>query len=149
MLLDFGLLSKFASEISALGDSDFHGETSLFIEDIISNKSDHKVFAVFRDEKAAGFLILSTVLDEAEILEVAVSENLRRNGIGSELMTEVFGWCEKNGIGQIFLEVRESNFPAINCYRKFGFVENGVRKDYYRNPSENAVLMSKKVSVAF
>ncbi|MBP5406071.1 ribosomal protein S18-alanine N-acetyltransferase [bacterium] len=149
MLLDFGLLSKFAAEISALGDADFHGETSLFIEDIINKNADHKVFAAFHEEKAVGFLILSTVLDEAEILEVAVSENLRRNGIGSELMTEVFGWCEKNGIAQIFLEVRESNLPALNCYGKFGFVENGVRKNYYRNPSENAVLMSKKVSVVF
>lgn len=145
MLLDFSSLSKFRIEISALGDPFFHSETSLFIEDIINKKSQYKVFAAFRDEKAAGFLILSTVLDEAEILEVAVSENLRRCGLGSELMEEVFGWCVKNGISQIFLEVRESNFPARAYYKKYGFVENGLRKNYYRNPAENAVLMSKEL----
>ena len=146
MLLDFSSLSKFRAEISALGDSLFHGETSLFIEDIINKKNHYKVFALFREKKVAGFLILSTVLDEAEILEVAVLENLRRCGLGSELMDEIFGWCAKNEISKIFLEVRESNFPARTYYKKFGFVENGLRKNYYREPVENAVLMSKELS---
>ena len=92
-------------------------------------------------------MILSAVLDEAEILEVAVSEDLRRNGIASELMDEVFVWCGKNGIAQIFLEVRESNFAARSYYKKYGFVEDGVRKNYYRDPIENAVLMSKKLQI--
>jgi len=147
MLLDFASLSDCAGEISALGDSLFHGETSLYIEEIINNKTSHRVFAVFRDEKTAGFLILSTVLDEAELLEVAVSENFRRSGIASELMNEIFEWCKKNGIVQIFLEVRESNFPARAYYRKFGFTEDGVRKNYYRDPVENALLMSRKLSL--
>ena len=146
MLLDFSSLSDCAAEISALGDPAFHGETSLFIEDIINKKNQYKVFAVLRGEKVAGFLILSTVLDEAEILEVAVSEDLRRRGIASELMDEVSGWCAKNGILHIFLEVRESNFPALAYYKKYGFIENGLRKNYYRNPVENAVLMSKELS---
>ena len=145
MLVDLVLLPKCAVEISALGDPCFHGETSLFIKDIINNKTPHKIFAVLREEIIVGFLILSTVLDEAEILQVAVSENLRRNGIGSELMDEVFGWCEKNGISQIFLEVRESNFPARAYYKKYGFIENGLRKNYYQNPAENAVLMSREL----
>ena len=148
MLLDSLSLSKSASEISALGDPVFNGETSLFIEDIINNKSDYKVFAAFREEKVAGFLILSAVLDEAEILEVAVDVNLRRKGIASELMSGIFDWCEKNGITQIFLEVRESNLPAKKYYCKFGFSESGLRKNYYKNPSENAVLMSRKLSGA-
>ena len=148
MLLDTCRLSEFRSEISAIGDPLFRGETSLFLEDIINNKSEHKVFAVRRKGKTAGFLILSAVLDEAEILEVAVSEDLRKNGIASELMDEVFVWCGKNGTAQIFLEVRESNFPAMAYYKKFGFVEDGVRKNYYRDPVENAVLMSKKLQIS-
>ena len=144
MLLDFFMLAEVAADISALGDPLFQGETSLFIKDIINNKSQHKVFTVLREGKTAGFLILSTVLDEAEILEVAVSEDLRRCGLGSEIMDEVYDWCGKNGVSQIFLEVRESNFPARAYYKKYGFVENGIRKNYYRNPAEDAVLMSKK-----
>ncbi|MBO7127973.1 ribosomal protein S18-alanine N-acetyltransferase [bacterium] len=146
MLLDFSLLSELRFEISRIGDAAFHGNTSLFIEDIINKRVQHEVFAVLRKEKLAGFLILSAVLDEAEILEVAVSESQRRNGIGSELMDEVFVWCAENGISHIFLEVRESNFPARAYYKKYGFVENGLRKNYYRDPVENAVLMSKELS---
>ena len=148
MLLDPASISNSKGEISRIGDAAFHGNTSLYIEEIINNKTPHKVFAVTREEKTAGFLILSTVLDEAEIIEVAVSENLRRCGLGSELMNEVFDWCQKNGISQIFLEVRESNFPARAYYKKFGFVEDGVRKNYYRDPVENAVLMSKKLQIS-
>ena len=133
------------AEIAEIGDPLFHGETSLYIEEIINNKSDHKVFAAFLDEKTAGFLILSTVLDEAEILEVAVAENLRRAGIASELMSELFEWCKKNGIARILLEVRESNFPARSYYKKFGFAEDGRRRNYYRDPVEDAVLMSETI----
>ena len=133
------------AEIAEIGDPLFHGETSLYIEEIINNKSNHKVFAAFRDEKTAGFLIFSTVLDEAEILEVAVTENLRRAGIASELMNELFEWCKKNGISRILLEVRESNFPARSYSKKFGFAEDGRRRNYYRDPVEDAVLMSETV----
>ena len=148
MLLESFEAAGFKDEIAAIGDPLFGGETSLYIEEIINKKSDHKIFAVFRGEKVSGFLILSAVLDEAEILEVAVSENLRRKGIASELMEEILDWCKKNGIGRILLEVRKSNFAAINCYKRFGFVKDGFRKNYYRNPSEDAVLMSKKLSGA-
>lgn len=146
MLLENREIPDFKSGISAIGDPLFHGETSLFIEEIINKKSNHKVFIAERDGELAGFLILSSVLDEAEILEVAVAENFRRAGIASGLMSEIFGWCKKNGIGQIFLEVRESNFPARAYYEKFGFSEDGRRKNYYRDPVEDAVLMSGKIS---
>lgn len=146
MLLDPSSLSKLKAEISCIGDPAFHGNTSLYLEDIINNKVDCKVFAVLRDGCIAGFLILSTVLDEAEIIEIAVSEDLRKKGIASELMREIFDWCQKNGIIRIFLEVRESNLPARECYKKFGFSEDGQRKNYYRDPVEDAVLMSGKIS---
>lgn len=148
MLLKDFETADFKNEIAAIGDPLFGGETSLYIGDIINNKSSHKVFAALKDGKAAGFAVLSTVLDEAEILEVAVAGNLRREGIASGLMTEILEWCKKNGISQIFLEVRESNSAARNYYKKFDFIENGFRKNYYKNPSENAVLMSKKLSDA-
>jgi len=148
MLLKDFETADFRDEIAAIGDPLFGGETSLYIDDIINNKSGHKVFAAVKDGKVAGFAVLSTVLDEAEILEVAVAGNLRRGGIASGLMTEILEWCKKNEIAQIFLEVRESNVVAVNYYDKFDFIKNGVRKNYYKNPSENAVLMSKKLSEA-
>lgn len=148
MLLDRLSLLKFSGEISALGDPLFHGNTSLFLEDVIKNKSLYEVFAVFRSGTVAGFLILSNVAGEAEILEVAVSENMRRRGIASELMEEISGWCMENGAERILLEVRMSNLPARAYYKKYGFAEDGVRKNYYRNPVEDAVLMSKKLQIS-
>ena len=148
MLLDRPSLLKFRSEISALGDPLFHGNTSLFLEDVIKNKSRYEVFAVFRNGTVAGFLILSNVAGEAEILEVAVSGRMRRCGIASELMDEISGWCIENGVERILLEVRVSNFPARAYYKKYGFAEDGVRKNYYRNPVEDAVLMSKKLQIS-
>ena len=97
MLLENFEIPDFKEGISSIGDPLFGGETSLFIEDIIKNKSDHKIFVAVLDGKTAGFLIMSTVLDEAEILEVAVSGDLRRKGIASELMSEISDWCQKTG----------------------------------------------------
>ena len=75
---------------------------------------------------------------------MAVDENYRRLGIGSQLIQEF----EKNlpeYINDIFLEVRESNSPAIGLYEKYGFKKISIRKNFYSNPDENAVVMIKKL----
>ena len=82
--------------------------------------------------------------DEADITSVAVDEDYRHNGIALQLLQEF----EKNlpeYISEIFLEVRESNIPAISLYEKCGFEKLSVRKNFYENPSENAVVMVKKL----
>lgn len=89
-----------------------------------------------------GFLTASTVLDEVNIEDVAVCEGYRQRGAAKGLLTELLRCTEKN-FARINLEVRESNFPAINLYKKFGFEPVGLRKDFYRDPRENAVLMTK------
>lgn len=91
-----------------------------------------------------GFLTASSVLDEVNINNVAVREEYRRNGIGERLLyaleEQVSGFA-----AVINLEVRESNLPAIALYKKHGYAQNGLRKNFYRQPVENAVLMSKAV----
>lgn len=82
--------------------------------------------------------------DEADITSVAVDENYRRCGIAVQLIMEF----EKNlpdYISEIFLEVRESNIPAISLYEKCGFEKLSVRKNFYENPPENAVVMVRKL----
>lgn len=82
--------------------------------------------------------------DEADITSVAVDEDYRRNGIALQLLQEF----EKNlpeYINNIFLEVRESNIPAISLYEKCGFENLSIRKNFYSNPDENAVVMVKKL----
>ncbi len=92
-----------------------------------------------------GFLTASMVLDEVNIEDVAVREEYRQRGTAKGLLAELLRRTEKN-FARINLEVRESNFPAINLYKKFGFEPVGLRKDFYRDPRENAVLMTKYLS---
>lgn len=88
-----------------------------------------------------GYLILQLVVDEAEIQAVAVDESCRRCGVASALLREGLRHCVEVGGNAVFLEVRESNQAARTFYRRFGFQDFGRRPDYYRHPSEDAILM--------
>ena len=90
-----------------------------------------------------GFLF---VLDEAEIPNVCVKESARCRGSGRQMMTVLIEEAKKLGIAVLYLEVRESNAPARTLYRNLGFEENGIRKNFYEQPVEHAVLMSKTLA---
>lgn len=101
------------------------------------------LIGAFMGEKLVGFTSLEWILDEGSLTEIAVLKEYRREGIGEKLMKELFEIASEKKLSFVTLEVRESNMPAISLYKKFGFDEVGVRKDYYKSPSENAVLMTK------
>lgn len=100
-------------------------------------------FVATEDDEVIGYIGMSTVIDEAYIFNVAVTEGRRKTGIGSALIGEIVTYCKKNGFCFVTLEVRESNQSAISLYSHFGFIKVGERKNYYRDPEENAVLMTK------
>lgn len=81
---------------------------------------------------------------EGDITSVAVDENFRRKGIAQKLITEFIKNLPEN-TENIFLEVRENNTPAINLYEKCGFEKLSLRKNFYSNPCENAVVMVKNL----
>ena len=89
--------------------------------------------------------ICKWVLDEGELLNIAVLESYRNNGIAGELFEKMERFFSEKGIKIIYLEVREKNQPALSFYEKYGFIKNGFRKNYYRNPDDNGVLMMKKI----
>ncbi len=103
------------------------------------------MYAAVCGENTAGFLNGSYVLDEAELLNIAVSKEYRRCGIAVRLYNEFENRLLKLGVKIVYLEVRESNIAAERLYSKLGFERSGFRKNYYRSPSENAVLMMKKL----
>ncbi|MCM1473187.1 MAG: ribosomal protein S18-alanine N-acetyltransferase, partial [Muribaculaceae bacterium] len=80
---------------------------------------------------------------EGDITSVAVDENFRRLGLAQKLITEFIKNLPEN-TENIFLEVRENNTPAINLYKKCGFEKLSLRKNFYSNPYENAVVMVKQ-----
>ncbi len=80
--------------------------------------------------------------DEGEITNVAVHPDYRKQGIADVILTEVLSEAWKRGAKNIYLEVRESNLPAQKLYEKHGFVSCGIRKKFYRKPTEHAIVMS-------
>jgi len=108
--------------------------------------SEYTYFAAHTKTGAiVGYVAMYQVLDEAHIVNIAVLSEYRRMGIADKLLkvlTDYGVFKENDPVSVFFLEVRQSNSAAIELYRKHGFKEYGIRKNYYRNPSENAVLMS-------
>lgn len=97
------------------------------------------------DNEVVGYCGLISAADEADITNVSVSQSMRKKGIGRMLLSELIKEAGESGIKKIFLEVRESNIPAISLYNGFGFKQVGMRKDYYEKPVENALLMLKEL----
>ena len=108
-----------------------------YLETLI--KTDNSFIYVYLiDEKVCGYLMVLDSIDVYEILAIATVEEYRNKGIGQELLNKI-----KNK--DIFLEVRESNQIAINFYKKNMFKEISIRKNYYSEPNENAIIMKLEV----
>lgn len=96
-------------------------------------------------EKIVGYLIVYTAEDEADIARLATVQESRRFGVASELMRALDVICWENQIQIILLDVREGNGDAKAFYAKNGFTQDGIRQNFYENPQEDAILMSRAV----
>lgn len=114
------------------------------IRDTFEQKQAIVVVAEEKNE-VVGYCVLYYVLDEAEIARVAVDEAFRLKGLGFHLLDNVCDFCKENHIERLLLDVRESNKNARAFYEKYGFQVDGVRKGFYEQPKEDAVLMSKRL----
>lgn len=95
--------------------------------------------------KIVGYCIVYTADDEADIARIAVLKESRRFGVASELIHALDVICWENQIQIIMLDVRVSNDDARTFYEKHGFTQDGIRENYYKNPIEDAILMSRAV----
>ncbi len=102
-------------------------------------------FSVTVDGKFAGYGGFLSLSGEGEITRIAVLPQYRRQGLGRKLMEAMMTRARELALETVFLEVRESNTPAITLYESFGFDRVGRRPDYYENPREAAVLMSAPI----
>ncbi|PRR83112.1 ribosomal protein S18-alanine N-acetyltransferase [Clostridium vincentii] len=95
--------------------------------------------------KIVGFVGVWTIIDEGHITNMAVHPDFRENKVGSILLTSLIERCKNDwGCNSLTLEVRASNNAAKGLYKKFGFLEEGVRKKYYRDNEEDALIMWKR-----
>ena len=99
------------------------------------------------DGRVAGYVGSQTVIDESDVMNVAVHPDFRRQGIAETLMEQLVASLKEMGSHCLTLEVRASNDPAIALYEKLGFEEVGRRKNYYRNPKEDALILRKEWEV--
>ena len=110
-----------------------------------SMERDDTLFLVALDrEEVAGYLGCYCVAGEGEITNVAVKLSHRRQGVGGKLLETLYEEAKALHTQEFFLEVRESNEAAIGLYSRQGFVKEGVRKNFYEQPVENAVIMWKR-----
>jgi [ribosomal protein S18]-alanine N-acetyltransferase len=98
-------------------------------------------FVSQRSGAISGIVVGRQVLDEAEILNLAVTTGMRRQGEGRALVRHILQQFVERKVSRVFLEVRESNAGAIAFYRGLGFQAVGTRRDYYREPTEAATVM--------
>lgn len=96
------------------------------------------------DGRVCGYIGSQTVLDETDMMNIAVHPDYRRRGIAAGLISELVNRLKARGSHILRLEVRQSNAPAITLYERLGFKQLGLRKNYYRNPKENALILGKE-----
>ena len=109
---------------------------------------DDSFFAVASEDGVCqGFIILRCMADEGELLQIAVDKTARRRGIADLLTKAALRFADESTLKAVFLEVRKSNYAAIALYNKHGFCPVRVRKDYYCEPIEDAVVMECKSSL--
>ncbi|MBR3771042.1 MAG: ribosomal protein S18-alanine N-acetyltransferase [Clostridium sp.] len=124
-------------------------ETQLFSkpwtkQDFINSLSDmHNIYVVAENEQQEiiGYSGIWGVLDEGQITNVAVRTQDQGKGIGYEMLCELIEIGKNEGLQQFTLEVRKSNEKAIHLYEKLGFIDEGIRKNFYDKPVEDAIIM--------
>ena len=98
-------------------------------------------FAAIEDGKVVAYVIGRLIAPEGEIYRVAVAPNKRHRGIGYRLLDYAVKTSKGQGLERLFLEVRSRNIPAIKLYTAYGFKEIGIRKNYYKDPQDDAIVM--------
>lgn len=95
-------------------------------------------------ETVAGYVGSQSVLGWADMMNIAVAPEYRRQGVGEKLILELIRQLQAEKVTCLTLEVRASNEPAIGLYEKLGFVQVGLRPNYYHNPKEDALILRKE-----
>ena len=130
------------AELEKVCFSDPWSESSIASE--LNNPLSYWLVAEF-DGEVAGYVGSQSVLDAADMMNLAVSPKYRKQGIGQELVKNLVHHLQHNNVIALLLEVRVSNTPALVLYEKMGFVQVGRRPNYYHHPREDALILRKEL----
>jgi len=137
MTEDVKAVAKLEAEIFSMPWSE-----RAFLEEV--GRRDRLFVVTYVGEQLAGYCGLIPSFDEGDITNVAVSPEMRRKGIAEKMLSVLMKWGGEMGVTDFTLEVRKSNAGAIALYEKLGFVSEGIRKNFYQKPLEDAVIMWKR-----
>ncbi|QLG87109.1 ribosomal protein S18-alanine N-acetyltransferase [Chitinibacter bivalviorum] len=146
--LTFSRLS--AADVAALADLDEETNPHPWTgKQWLDSLEQHECFGAWQGEHLSGFIVCMATLDEAEVLLIAVAPQYQRQNIGSKLLAYAEATLVREGVQQLFLEVRHSNQGARAFYRQHGWQENGVRKNYYpcEHRTEDGQLISREDAI--
>ena len=107
----------------------------------VLEKPHYRVLVSHSESVVSGLCLFTLVADECNLLYIAVNTQNRQQGIGRQLLNALIAQCQQHNISRVFLEVRESNQAAIALYGAAGFINNGMRKNYY--PAIKTVLVNQ------
>ena len=105
------------------------------------------ILAAYDNDDIVGYLDASYILDEAELNRICVLPRCRKCGIADNLINEFLKQCSVMEISVVHLEVRSKNDAAVSLYKKHSFLTDAVRKNYYHNPPDDALLMTLNLKV--
>lgn len=147
--MDNILISKMQDEdideaLLAEQSHNIHILSKNILKEDIKNKNYYYLVAKNNEKKIVGYIGISYVLDEADIISIVVHKDYTKNGIATLLLQEIFKFAKDNNIQKLMLEVRNSNIPAQKLYEKHGFKQITIRKNYYDN-SEDALIYEKEL----
>lgn len=117
---------------------------NMFYEELSNDRALYFIAVI--GEQVVGYGGIWVVLDEAQVTNIAVHSDFRRMKVASNLLKKLIAHCNEKKVNQITLEVRVGNLSAINLYQKHGFSKVGLRKKYYADNLEDALIMTAKLS---
>lgn len=123
-----------------------HWTTPDYAEIVTGSGVRRCLFVAETADELAGFAVGKAVAGIGELESVAVRPGSRRAGVGKALCMAVVAWCRKQGASAVELEVRAASVGAMALYESLGFERVGVRRRYYREPEDDAVLMRLRMS---
>lgn len=130
-------------KISTLENSFPQIFTKIDVNSLLVDNKFTQIFTYTENNKVVGIIIYDLIYERCELTQIEVLEGHRNRQIASKLLTHMIEDCRKNKIENITLEVKITNDPAINLYKKFGFEEVAIRKGYYQGI--DAILMEKEM----
>ena len=135
-------------DVSAIAELEKVCFSDPWSENSIASENDNRLsywLVAEVDGVVAGYVGSQTVLDAADMMNLAVSPDYRRQGIGQALVNALVEQLRENKVIALLLEVRVSNAPAIALYENLGFEQVGRRPQYYHNPREDALILRKEL----